>query len=116
MHGRYDRVCHLYQAEALVRALRSASNSAVNYFITTAGHTSFEPETDARLRMIMDELPPLTPPETTSFLDQKDGLPHLRRLFLASVCSKCPVLPAGYRPLASRAQRRRWGTAATGQR
>lgn len=67
VHGRYDRVCHLYQAEALVRALRSAGNSAVNYFITTAGHASFEPETDTRLRMIMDGLPPMTPPETAPF-------------------------------------------------
>ena len=41
VHGRYDRVCHLYQAEALVRALRDAGNNAVNYFITTAGHSSF---------------------------------------------------------------------------
>jgi proline iminopeptidase len=67
VHGRYDRVCHLYQAEALVRALRSAGNSTVNYFITTAGHASFEPETDTRLRMIMKELPPMTPPETARF-------------------------------------------------
>lgn len=58
VHGRYDRVCHLYQAEALVRALRDAGNTAVNYFITTAGHSSFEPETDARLRTIVNELPP----------------------------------------------------------
>jgi proline iminopeptidase len=40
VHGRYDRVCHLYQAEALVRALRDAGNNAVNYFITTSGHSS----------------------------------------------------------------------------
>jgi hypothetical protein len=66
VHGRYDRVCHLYQAEALVRALREAGNTAVNYFITTAGHSSFEPETDTRLRTIMNELPPMTSPETAS--------------------------------------------------
>jgi proline iminopeptidase len=66
VHGRYDRVCHLYQAEALVRALRSAGNNAVDYFITTAGHSSFELETDTRLRTIMNELPPMTPPETVS--------------------------------------------------
>jgi proline iminopeptidase len=66
VHGRYDRVCHLYQAEALVRALRSAGNNTVNYFITTTGHSSFEPETDTRLRTIMNELPPMTPPETVS--------------------------------------------------
>jgi proline iminopeptidase len=66
VHGRYDRVCHLYQAEALVRALRSAGNNGVKYFITTAGHSSFEPETDTRLRTIMNELPPMNPPETVS--------------------------------------------------
>ena len=66
VHGRYDRVCHLYQAEALVRALGNVGNIAVNYFITTAGHSSFEPETDTRLRTIMNELPPMTPTETES--------------------------------------------------
>jgi proline iminopeptidase len=66
VHRRYDRVCHLYQAETLVRALRSAGNNGVNYFITTAGHNSFEPETDTRLRTIMNELPPMTPPEAAS--------------------------------------------------
>jgi len=57
VHGRYDRVCHLYQAETLVSALRGAGNSQVHYFITTAGHSSLEPETDSRLRAIMDNLP-----------------------------------------------------------
>jgi proline iminopeptidase len=61
VHGRYDRVCHLYQAEALVRALRGAGNNKVHYFITTAGHSSLEPETDSRLRAIMDDLPPRSP-------------------------------------------------------
>jgi hypothetical protein len=46
--------------------LRRAGNNAVNYFITTAGHSSFEPETDARLRTIMNELPLMTPPERAS--------------------------------------------------
>jgi proline iminopeptidase len=32
VHGRYDKVCHLYQAEALVRALRAVGNNEVNYF------------------------------------------------------------------------------------
>ena len=66
VHGRYDRVCHLYQAEALMRALRSAGNDGVKYFITTAGHSSFEPETDTRLRTIMNELPQMNPRETAS--------------------------------------------------
>src|SRR5246500_2468599 len=66
VHGRYDRVCHLYQAETLARALRDAGNNAVTYSITTAGHSSLEPETDTRLRTIMNELPPMTSPETAS--------------------------------------------------
>jgi proline iminopeptidase len=66
VHGRYDRVCHLYQAEALAQALSDAGNNAVNYFITTAGHSSFEPETDTRLRTIMNELPPMISPEPAS--------------------------------------------------
>lgn len=74
VHGRYDRVCHLYQAEALVRALRSTDNKEVNYFITTAGHSSFEPETDTRLHTIMSELPPMAPLETVSLWDHKIGL------------------------------------------
>ena len=49
-----------------MRALRDAGNNAVNYFITTAGHSTFEPETDTRLRTIMNELPPMTSPETAS--------------------------------------------------
>jgi hypothetical protein len=57
-------VCHLYQAEASVWALRDTGNNAANYFIKTAGHSSFEAETDTRLRMIMNELPPMTSPET----------------------------------------------------
>jgi hypothetical protein len=50
LHGRYDRVCHLYQSEALVRALRAAGNTDLNYFITTAGHSSREPETESTRR------------------------------------------------------------------
>jgi len=61
VHGRYDRVCHLYQAEALVRSLRAAGSNDVNYFITTAGHSSLEPETDSRLCTIMNDLPPMSP-------------------------------------------------------
>jgi hypothetical protein len=38
--------------------LRGAGNSQVHYFITTAGRSSFEPETDTRLRAIMDNLLP----------------------------------------------------------
>ena len=61
VHGRYDRVCHLYQAEALVRALRAVGNTDLSYFITTAGHSSLEPETQSRLCTIMNDLPPMSP-------------------------------------------------------
>lgn len=61
VHGRYDRVCHLYQAEALVRALRAAGNGDIHYFITTAGHSSFDSETESQLCAIMNGLPRLTP-------------------------------------------------------
>jgi proline iminopeptidase len=60
VHGRYDRVCHLYQAEALVRALRAVGNNDVNYFITMAGHSSLEPETDSKLCAIMSDLPAMS--------------------------------------------------------
>ena len=51
-------------ADPCNNVLRDAGNNAVNYFITTAGHSSFEHETDTRLRTIMNELPPMTSPET----------------------------------------------------
>jgi hypothetical protein len=38
----------------------------IKYFITTAGHSSLEPDSDTRLRTIMNELPPMTSPETAS--------------------------------------------------
>ena len=63
VHGRDDRVCHLYQADALVTVLHGAGNNEVHYFITTAGHSSLERETDSRLCTIMDDLPPWNPPE-----------------------------------------------------
>jgi proline iminopeptidase len=61
VHGRYDRVCHLYQSEAVVRALRAFGNPDLSYFITTAGHSSLEPETQSRLCTIMNDLPPMSP-------------------------------------------------------
>jgi proline iminopeptidase len=61
VHGRYDRVCHLYQSEALVRSLRAVGNADVTYFITTAGHSSLEPENNSRLCGIMNELPRMNP-------------------------------------------------------
>ncbi|MBA0088718.1 MAG: hypothetical protein HRJ53_27325 [Acidobacteria bacterium Pan2503] len=55
----------------------SGGDNALNYFITTAGHSSFEPETDTRLRTIMNELPAMTPRETASLLGPEDRVAHL---------------------------------------
>src|SRR5215471_10379264 len=90
VHGRYDRVCHLYQAEALVRALRYAGNNAVNYFITTAGHSSFESETDTRLRTIMNELRPMAPPCNGDGADQRVEYGASRRTSAAGLSSRSP--------------------------
>jgi len=47
-----------YQPEALARPLRTVGNNDVNYFITTAGHSSLEPETEFKLCTIMDDFLP----------------------------------------------------------
>jgi hypothetical protein len=41
--------------------LRTNEKRNVNYFITTARHSSLEPETDTKLCAIMTELPPMSP-------------------------------------------------------
>jgi hypothetical protein len=41
--------------------VRTVGNNEVNYFITTAGHSSLEPETDSRLCTIMNDLQPMSP-------------------------------------------------------
>jgi hypothetical protein len=42
-------------------ALRAVGNNEVNYFITTAGHDGLGPETDSKLCVIMNDLPPVSP-------------------------------------------------------
>ena len=56
VHGRYDHVCPLFQAEELVQALRAAGSRAVSYHITPAGHSMLERETNRVLTDIMDGL------------------------------------------------------------
>ena len=41
--------------------LRAVGNNEVNYFITMAGHSGLEPETDSKLCAIMNDLPPMSP-------------------------------------------------------
>jgi proline iminopeptidase len=57
VHGRYDQVCPLSQAEALAAALAAAGGPPRRYVKTAAGHASMERETYLALTAIMDEMP-----------------------------------------------------------
>jgi proline iminopeptidase len=57
VHGRYDVVCPLFQAEELVKALVDAGAPRPDYRITAAGHSLRERENHRALADIMDELP-----------------------------------------------------------
>jgi proline iminopeptidase len=57
VHGRYDIPCPLFQAEALVTALRAAGAEQVEYRITPAGHSMMEFENHRALTEFMDGLP-----------------------------------------------------------
>jgi proline iminopeptidase len=59
VHGRYDLVCPLFQAEDLVAALRSVGASNIAYRITPASHSMMERENALALTDIMDTLPPM---------------------------------------------------------
>jgi proline iminopeptidase len=60
VHGRYDQVCPLFQAEALVAALRHAGARQVDYRVTCAGHSMMERENNRALTETMDGLPQLS--------------------------------------------------------
>jgi proline iminopeptidase len=57
VHGRFDMVCPLPQAEDLAAALTKVGNPPVSYVKTTAGHSMLEIENCKALTEIMDELP-----------------------------------------------------------
>lgn len=59
VHGRFDQVCPMYQADLLVEALRKAGAEPASYIRTTAGHSALERETAMALTSIMDHLPPM---------------------------------------------------------
>jgi proline iminopeptidase len=59
VHGRYDQVCPVAQAESLVTGLKAAGNQQVEYRITPCGHSMMERETNAVLSEFMDRLAPL---------------------------------------------------------
>lgn len=62
VHGRYDQVCPLTQAEKLVAAFRAAGAEPASYVKTTAGHSMLEKETYNALVSIMDNLPRMKAP------------------------------------------------------
>ena len=57
VHGRFDLVCPLPQAEALVAALKKAGAEPASYIKTTAGHSMLERENCLALTEIMEHLP-----------------------------------------------------------
>lgn len=57
VHGRFDQVCPLGQADSLVDALKKAGAKHVNYKIMPAGHSMMERENNKALTEIMDTLP-----------------------------------------------------------
>jgi proline iminopeptidase len=60
VHGRYDQVCPLTQADTLVAALKKAGAAPANYVKTTAGHSMLERENYLALTKIMDNLPKMS--------------------------------------------------------
>lgn len=57
VHGRYDQVCPLFQAEELAAALVAAGARNVELRRTAAGHSALERENNRALSDIMDALP-----------------------------------------------------------
>ena len=57
VHGRYDQVCPLTQAELLVEALGKVGAKPASYIKTIAGHSMMERENYLALTAIMDNLP-----------------------------------------------------------
>ena len=57
VHGRFDLVCPLPQAEDLANALTKAGNPPASYVKTTAGHSMLEIENCKALTHIMEHLP-----------------------------------------------------------
>jgi proline iminopeptidase len=57
VHGRFDVVCPMFQADDLAAALKKAGNSQVEYRRTPAGHSMTERENCIALSEIMDGLP-----------------------------------------------------------
>ena len=57
VHGRFDLVCPLPQADALAEALKNAGGEPASFVKTTAGHSMLERENCLELTDIMEHLP-----------------------------------------------------------
>ena len=61
VHGRFDVVCPVFQADELVTAFKRAGHKQIEFYRTTAGHSQLERENYLTLVDIMDKLPVLKP-------------------------------------------------------
>lgn len=59
VHGRFDLVCPLTQADALIDAIKKAGGQPASVHKTTAGHSMLEKENCFALTEIMETLPPM---------------------------------------------------------
>lgn len=57
VHGRFDQVCPMTQADVLVAAIRKAGAEPASFIRTNAGHSYMERETALALTSVMDNLP-----------------------------------------------------------
>jgi proline iminopeptidase len=75
VHGRFDQVCPLTQAEALARALKKEGAEPAAYYKTTAGHSMMEKETAMALTDIMENMPPMKGPGAKPSMGAKPQAP-----------------------------------------
>ena len=59
VHGRYDQVCPMNQAEALKAGLEDVGGTILDFRLTPAGHSMMERDTNKALTEMMDRLPPM---------------------------------------------------------
>lgn len=77
VHGRFDMVCPMFQADDLVRALRAAGNEDVTLYRTAAGHSMQERENVLALTGVMEDLkktPVLRMPHVATDTPPEPGL------------------------------------------
>jgi proline iminopeptidase len=75
VHGRFDQVCPLTQAEILVDALKKAGATPASYTKTAAGHSAMDVETTKALTDVMDNLPRMKGPVSAPKFDGGGGRP-----------------------------------------